>query len=185
MGALQSSSKPPLQTVESIDLPRYMGTWYVIAVIPTFAEKNARDCIEQYDWNETKKRVDIKFTKSTVGQAASTVSYNMQGRPSKTSNSVWSVSMPWIPFVNLAYLLIDIPKEELSSSGNTSSDPYSHCVIGYSTRAYAWIMAREKTMAPELYSRIKQELKEKHLYDNVGDLVIIEHDGVPAVVEKQ
>ena len=40
--------KPPLQPVAHVDLPRYMGDWYVIANIPYFAEKGCVDSIESY-----------------------------------------------------------------------------------------------------------------------------------------
>ena len=43
-----SSVKDPLRTVSHVDLPRYMGDWYVIANIPYFAEKNCYDSIESY-----------------------------------------------------------------------------------------------------------------------------------------
>jgi|GEM_PF-4092564 len=30
------ANQPPMETVEHVDLERYMGDWYVIAHIPTF-----------------------------------------------------------------------------------------------------------------------------------------------------
>jgi len=42
-----TSMNEPLQTVAHVDLPRYMGDWYVIANIPYFAEKNCYS-IESY-----------------------------------------------------------------------------------------------------------------------------------------
>ena len=35
----------PIHTVESVDLNRFMGNWYVIASIPTFIEKDAKVCV--------------------------------------------------------------------------------------------------------------------------------------------
>src|ERR1700760_367363 len=43
-----SSMKQPLTPVPHVDLPRYMGDWYVIANIPYFAEKGCFDSIESY-----------------------------------------------------------------------------------------------------------------------------------------
>ena len=37
-----------METVDYVDLERYMGDWYVIANIPTFIEKNATNAIESY-----------------------------------------------------------------------------------------------------------------------------------------
>jgi apolipoprotein D and lipocalin family protein len=49
-------------TSSSIDLPRYMGSWYVWAGRTTFVEKDAHNAIEKYTWNSDKNRVDIDFT---------------------------------------------------------------------------------------------------------------------------
>lgn len=37
---------PPITPVAHVDLPRFMGDWYVIATIPTRFEKNAYDAVE-------------------------------------------------------------------------------------------------------------------------------------------
>ena len=38
----------PIHTVESVDLKRFMGDWYVIASIPTFIETDAYNAVESY-----------------------------------------------------------------------------------------------------------------------------------------
>ena len=43
-----TSTKAPLRTVSHVDIPRYMGDWYVIGEIPNFAEKHCFDSIESY-----------------------------------------------------------------------------------------------------------------------------------------
>jgi len=39
---------PPLKTVKSVDIQRFMGDWYVIANIPTWIEKGAHNAVESY-----------------------------------------------------------------------------------------------------------------------------------------
>jgi apolipoprotein D and lipocalin family protein len=39
---------PPLKTVASVDIQRFMGDWYVIANIPTSIEKEAYNAVESY-----------------------------------------------------------------------------------------------------------------------------------------
>ena len=39
---------PPVTLVQHVDLPRFMGDWYVIANIPTFLEKGAHGAMESY-----------------------------------------------------------------------------------------------------------------------------------------
>lgn len=38
----------PVATVEQVDLPRFMGRWYVIGVIPTWLERGAHNPVETY-----------------------------------------------------------------------------------------------------------------------------------------
>ncbi len=59
--ACSSRELPSLKTVESVDIKRFMGRWYVIANIPTFIEKGAHNAIETYTWNEKENRIDVSF----------------------------------------------------------------------------------------------------------------------------
>ena len=43
---------PPIQTAENVDLERFMGSWYVVASIPTFFEKDVYNGIESYRLND-------------------------------------------------------------------------------------------------------------------------------------
>ena len=47
LAACQTSG-PPMHTVAHVDLPRFMGDWYVIAHIPSWPERNAYDAVESY-----------------------------------------------------------------------------------------------------------------------------------------
>lgn len=46
------AAMPPLETVDQVDLQRFMGDWYVIANIPTFVEKGAHNAVESYSLDE-------------------------------------------------------------------------------------------------------------------------------------
>ena len=50
-----------LETVDYVDLEKFMGDWYVIANIPTFIEKGAVNAIESYKL-DSKGRVKTTFT---------------------------------------------------------------------------------------------------------------------------
>ncbi|MEO7051267.1 MAG: lipocalin family protein, partial [Rhodanobacter sp.] len=43
-----ASALPPIKPVANVDLPRFMGDWYVIASIPTRFEKDAYNALETY-----------------------------------------------------------------------------------------------------------------------------------------
>jgi hypothetical protein len=43
-----SAGLEPIKPVAHVDLPRFMGNWYVIATIPTMFEKSAHNAVETY-----------------------------------------------------------------------------------------------------------------------------------------
>ena len=47
-----ASRGPEMKTVEYVDLERFMGSWYVIANIPTFLEKGAHNAVETYELDD-------------------------------------------------------------------------------------------------------------------------------------
>ena len=53
--AFNANGKPPIPPVDSVDLPRFMGDWYVIANIPTFLERESYDAIETYELRDDGK----------------------------------------------------------------------------------------------------------------------------------
>eukprot|EP00954_Amorphochlora_amoebiformis_P021001 1343426-Amorphochlora_amoeboformis.AAC.2 len=57
-----SSKLPPLRTVKELDVPKLLGQWYVIGVIPTYFEKGAHNPVEKYTWDEKGKKIDVEFT---------------------------------------------------------------------------------------------------------------------------
>src|ERR1700733_15809879 len=84
--------KDPLRTVPHVDLPRYMGDWYVIANIPYFAEKDCVDSIESYalradgdidNWFTCRKKTFDAPMKRKVTTTATGVD--------KTTNAEWRV----------------------------------------------------------------------------------------------
>ncbi|MCU0934385.1 MAG: lipocalin family protein, partial [Thiobacillaceae bacterium] len=48
LAGCQSAPRPPIALAGPVDLPRFMGDWYVIANIPTFLEKGAHNAVESY-----------------------------------------------------------------------------------------------------------------------------------------
>ena len=48
-GGCMSTGMPTVPAVRAVDLPRFMGAWYVIASIPSYPERNAYDAVESYE----------------------------------------------------------------------------------------------------------------------------------------
>lgn len=136
---------PPLQTVSHVDLPRYMGDWYVIGNIPYFAEKNCFDSIESYalrpdgdidNWFTCREK-SFDAPMKRKASALATVK-------DKTSNARWRVK--FFKVISVQYLILDL-------------DPnYQWVAVGHPSRKYGWIMARTKTLPDSTYDAILHRL---------------------------
>jgi apolipoprotein D and lipocalin family protein len=131
---------PPMPAVELVDLPRFMGDWYVIASIPTFIEKGAHNAVESY-------RLDPD------GSIATTFSFRdggFDGAPKRylprafvldqQSNARWGMQFVWP--IKADYRVVYVAPD------------YSQTVIAREKRDYVWIMARVPSIAEADYERL-------------------------------
>lgn len=138
---------PPLKTVERVDLPRFMGDWYVIAAIPTFIETEAYNAIESYRLDPD-GTIATTFTFRKGGFDGPLKRYHPRGFVvDRVNNSTWGMRFVW-PFK--AEFLI------------THLDPaYTRTVIGRNRRDYVWIMARQPSLPEADYQALVAELAEQ------------------------
>lgn len=139
-----ATSLPPLKTVEKLDLPRFMGPWYVIACIPTFIETEAYHAIEDYRL-EPGGNINTTFTFNQGGFDGPPKRYNPRGFVvDRINNSTWGMQFLW-PF-KAEFLITYL------------SPDYSQTVIGRNRRDYVWIMARTPQIPEVDYQRLVGEL---------------------------
>ena len=139
-----AASLPPLRTVERVDLKRFMGTWYVIAAMPTFIETDAFNAVESYRL-DADGTVDTTFTFRKGAFDGPLKTYNPRGFIVDTkSNATWGMQFIWP--IKAEYLITHL------------SDDYSQTVIGRNKRDYVWIMARSPHIPEVDYERIVAEL---------------------------
>jgi apolipoprotein D and lipocalin family protein len=139
-----SAGIPPLKTVASVDIPRFMGDWYVIANIPTFIEKGAHNAIESYRL-DADGTIATTFTFRDGSFDGPLKTYTPRGFiQDKASNAVWGMQFIW-PF-KAEYLITHL------------NDSYTQTVIGRNKRDYVWIMARTPAIPEEDYARLVAEL---------------------------
>lgn len=131
-----------LKKVDSVDTQKFMGTWYVIANIPTFIEKDATHGIEKYTWNEKENRIDVMYTQIKNGKKKK---YPQKAWVHDRSGNEWRVQMFWP--IKFPYLIIDLAKD------------YSFTVISVPNRNYLWIMSRTPSLSQETYDGILERLK--------------------------
>ena len=138
-------SLPPLKTIDNVDIQRFMGSWYVIACIPTFIETEAYNAVETYRLDPDGS-IDTVFTFNQGGFDGPRKRYNPRGFIVDTfNNSTWGMRFVW-PF-KAEYLITHL------------NDDYTQTVIGRNKRDYVWIMARTPQIPEEDYLRLVTELE--------------------------
>ena len=123
-----STTAPPLQTVEQVDLSRFMGDWYVIANIPTFIERDAHNAIESYALVGPRRvATTFRFNQGSFDGPVKT--YTPTGFVGNDpSNAIWGMQFIWP--IKADYRVIYLNAD------------YTQTVIGRNKRDYVWIMAR-------------------------------------------
>jgi apolipoprotein D and lipocalin family protein len=133
-------SYPPIKTVAQVDLPRFMGQWYVIASIPTFIERDAHNAVESYSLNED-GTVATTFTFRDGGFDGEPKVYRPTGFVvDGQGNAVWGMQFIWP--VKADYRIVYL------------NDDYSQTIIGRMKRDYVWIMARSPVIPERDYQQL-------------------------------
>ncbi len=133
---------PPPVLVSRVDLPRFMGDWYVIANIPTFLEKTAHNAKDSYQL-DADGTILTTFSFNDDAADGPARHYESRGFVMDTaSNAIWGQQYVW-PFkadYRISYL----------------SPDYSETVITRAKRDYVWIMARTPKIPEQDLARLKQ-----------------------------
>ena len=135
------SSQPPMATVDQVDLPRFMGDWYVIANIPTFLEKDAYNPVESYALNAD-GTIATTFAFNDGSFEGEEKVYHPQGfiRNSDT-NAEWGMQFLWPIKADYRIVYLD--------------EDYQYTVIGRNSRDYVWIMARSAQIPDQTYAELR------------------------------
>lgn len=140
LGGCASNNLPPIAPVSQVDLPRFMGDWYVIACIPTAIETEAYNAIESYKL-DTDGTIATTFTFRKGSFDGPAKEYKPRGFvKNNTGNALWGMQFIW-PIkadFRIAYLAPD----------------YSATVIARNARDYVWIMARTPTISDAHYAEL-------------------------------
>lgn len=131
--------------VAQVDLPRFMGDWYVIAHIPTFIEKDAYDALESYSLRDDGK-IQTVYTQRKGGFDAPLKTMHPVGTVREgTGNAVWGMQFIWP--IKAEYVIVHV------------DDDYTQTIIGRSKRDYVWVMARTPSISDEDYAALVERVR--------------------------
>ena len=135
-----ASRGPDMQTVDYVDLERFMGDWYVIANIPTFLEKGAHNAVESYALNDD-GTVATTFVFRDGSFDGEEKTYTPKGFVRDDgSNALWGMRFIWP--IKADYRIVYLDKD------------YSQTVIARQKRDFVWIMARTPQISEDQYARL-------------------------------
>ena len=140
LAACTGGPQADMPTVEKVELPRFMGRWYVIANIPTFIEKGAHNAVESYRLDDD-GTIDTTFTFNDGAFDGKLKTYNPRGFVlDRDTNALWGMRFIWPIKADYRIVYLD--------------EDYSQTVIGRRQRDYVWIMARTRQIPEADYQRL-------------------------------
>ena len=137
------ATRAPMPTVESVDLKKFMGDWYVIGNIPTFIERQAYNAVERYEL-DSDGNIPTTFTFNKGSFDGPLKTYQPKGFVTdKTNNSLWGMQFIWP--IKADYRIVYL------------SDDYQQVIVARKARDYVWIMARTPKISDADYQALVQK----------------------------
>lgn len=144
-GCQTTPSLPPLRPVANVDLPRFMGDWYVIAHIPMFLEKGAYNAVESYRLNPD-GTIATTFTFNQDAPDGPLKTYRPKGFVRSTrSNAEWGMQFVWP--MQADYVIVHLDQE------------YQQTIVARQQRDYVWIMARTPNISAADYEALTERVR--------------------------
>lgn len=144
--------------IPSLNVPRYMGTWYQVAWFPNrFQKQCVSDTSATYRQREDGNIIVLNRCKTADGSfddaegLARPAGSRLEGdmlKPAQLEVSFLPAYLRWLPIWGSYWVL------ELADDGR-------YAVIGEPTREYLWVLSRQPALSPEDESGIRSRLVQR------------------------
>jgi apolipoprotein D and lipocalin family protein len=158
----RAATVPALQAVASVDINRYMGTWYQIGFYPNSFQKQCVSGTTADYALRTDGTVTVTNTCQTATGTPSTVIGQARikqprflgvpvgaGVSSKLEVRFAPSYLAWIPLVWAPYWVIQLPED------------YRYAVVGEPSRNYLWILSRTPSLSATDRAQIEGTLQQQ------------------------
>lgn len=143
----------PLEAIATLDVPRYMGTWYEIAKYPNwFQKKCVSNTSAQYTAEASGSLTVLNRCQKADGSMSEALGAAKQVGSATSAKLEVRFAPAWLsflPFVWGNYWVIDLDEQ------------YQLAAVSEPTRKYLWILSRTKTVDPKVYDALLQRLQQK------------------------
>ena len=144
---IAAQNQPPLDSVDSVDLQRYLGKWYEIASYPAWFQKGCTGSTAEYSLLPDGKIQVLNQCRKKSLQGPLKESSGKAEVVDTATNAKLKVWFFW-PFKG-DYWIIEI------------GDAYQYAVVGEPKRKYLWILSRTPALDETTYSGILSRLPQK------------------------
>lgn len=143
-----ANNYPPLKVVDNVEIDRYLGTWYEIALLPNSFQEGCHCTKAEYSLIDS---TTIKVVNSCREDSADGELDKADGKAfvvEGSNNAKLKVLFFWL--FKGDYWIIALDQEN-----------YNYAMVGNSSREYLWILAREPEMTERTYDMLLENAKEK------------------------
>ena len=143
----------PLEVIASLDVPRYMGTWYEVAKYPNWFQKrcmantSATYAIQPNGMLQVLNRCQKED--GSMSEALGAAKQVGDATSPKLEVRFAPAWLSFLPFVWGNYWVIDLDPQ------------YQLAAVSEPSRKYLWILSRSKTVEPKAYEALLQRLKQQ------------------------
>lgn len=151
----QSTEAPPapLEAIASLDVARYMGTWYEVAKYPNWFQKrciantSASYAVQPNGMLQVLNRCQKED--GSMSEALGAAKQVGDANSPKLEVRFAPAWLSFLPFVWGNYWVIDLDPQ------------YQLAAVSEPSRKYLWILSRTQTVEPKAYEALLQRLKQK------------------------
>ncbi len=146
-------SPAPLEAIASLDVARYMGTWYEVAKYPNWFQKrciantSATYAIQPNGMLQVLNRCQKED--GSMSEALGAAKQVGDANSPKLEVRFAPAWLSFLPFVWGNYWVIDLDPQ------------YQLAAVSEPSRKYLWVLSRSKTVEPKAYEALLQRLKQK------------------------
>lgn len=149
--AQAASAPPPVTPIASLDVPRYLGTWYEVAKFPNrFQSMCAANTRAEYRLLDAGQIEVINRCQKANGDMAEAVGRARQVGDENSSRLKVRFAPAWLSFLPMVwgnYWVIDL------DAG------YQLAAVSEPSREYLWILSRTPKVDPAVYAALLDRLK--------------------------
>ena len=152
--ASTSANLPSVRTIASLDVPRYMGTWYEIAKFPNrFQAKCAANTRAQYLAQADGSVQVLNSCVTTDGSTIDALGKAHQVGPATSPKLQVRFAPAWLSWLSAVwgdYWVIDLDAD------------YQLAAVSDATREYLWVLSRTPQVNAKAYDALLDRLKAQH-----------------------